>query len=266
MGGPFRFPGMIGNWEGAMSETMNIEDYLAKGGVLTSPDNVPARYRGELMRLMSSFVDSELAASAGFADSINFAPGIKERIAASRITLEKADHAERVLMVMASFGTDVERYQAQYDWAARVERNADLGSTSTGDDMRLSVFHYPITGWIDAVVMNVQGLATEVKMAEMTRISYTPLAETLREIAPREKRHTELGLEGLAKLAANAANKAGIEAAIAYWKPRVAASFGVAGSARYDMLARFGLRHIPNETLLAQWEALVAERLKSLGL
>ena len=48
-----------------MSDTMNIEDYLAQGGVLTAPGNVPARYRGELMRLMSSFVDSELAASAG---------------------------------------------------------------------------------------------------------------------------------------------------------------------------------------------------------
>ena len=56
-----------------MSDTMNIEDYLAQGGVLTAPGNVPARYRGELMRLMASFVDSELAASAGFASSINFA-------------------------------------------------------------------------------------------------------------------------------------------------------------------------------------------------
>ena len=77
--------------------------------MLTAPGNVPARYRGELMRMMSSFVDSELAASAGFAGSINFAPGIKERIAASRITLEKADHAERVLGVMESFGTDAKR-------------------------------------------------------------------------------------------------------------------------------------------------------------
>ena len=99
-----------------MADTMNIEDYLARGGVLTAPDNAPARYRGELMRLMSSFVDSELAASAGFAGAINFAPGIKERIAASRITLEKADHAERVLNIMSDFGTDADRYQAQHDW------------------------------------------------------------------------------------------------------------------------------------------------------
>ena len=54
--------------EGA--ETMPIEDYLAQGGKLTSPGNVPPRYRGELLRLMASFVDSELAASAGFAGSI----------------------------------------------------------------------------------------------------------------------------------------------------------------------------------------------------
>ena len=78
------------------TEIMPIEDYLAKGGVLTSPANVPARYRGELLRLMAIFVDSELAGSAGFADTINTAPGITARIAACRITLEKADHAERL--------------------------------------------------------------------------------------------------------------------------------------------------------------------------
>jgi 1,2-phenylacetyl-CoA epoxidase catalytic subunit len=248
-------------------ETMNIEEYLAQGGVLTSPGNVPARYRGELMRLMGSFVDSELAASAGFAASINFAPGIKERIAASRITLEKADHAERVLNVMADFGTDTARYQRQHDWAARVARDADLGAARTGGDMRLSVFHYPITGWADAVVMNVlMGLATGVQMTELTRISYAPLAEVFREIAPREARHAELGIEGLDRLAATDAGRTEARAAIAYWRPRVAATFGLAGSARHAMLARLGLRHVPNESLLSRWDALVAETLGPIGL
>ena len=234
-----------------MSDTMNIEDYLAQGGVLTAPGNVPARYRGELMRLMASFVDSELAASAGFAGSINFAPGIKERIAASRITLEKADHAERVLAVMESFGTDANRYQAQHDWAARVARDADLGAARSGGDMRLSVLHYPITGWTDAVVMNLlQGLATGVQMTELTRVSYGPLAEVFREIAPREARHAELGLEGLERIVSTEAGKAAARDAIAY----------------YETLKGFGLRHTPNEQLLSRWEALVAEHLAALGL
>ena len=134
------------------SDVMQVEDYLAQGGVLTAPGNVPARYRGELLRLMGSFVDSQLAASAGFAGAINWAPGIKERIAASRITLEKADHAERVLAVMGDFGTDTARYQRQHDWAARVARDADLGPARQSGDMRLSVFHYPLSGWTDAVI------------------------------------------------------------------------------------------------------------------
>ena len=249
-----------------MSDTINIEDYLAQGGVLTALGNVPARYRGELMRLMSSFVDSELAASAGFASSINFAPGIKERIAASRITLEKADHAERVLAVMGDFGTDTRRYQTQHDWAARVDRDTDLGAARRDGDMRLSVFHYPINGWTDAVVMNVlQGLATGVQMDELARVSYTPLAEVFREIAPREARHAELGLEGLARIVGNG-SQSEVQASLAYWRPRVAAGFGVANSARYDTQARFGIRHTPNETLLARWEKLVGEHLGALGL
>lgn len=250
-----------------MSDTMNIEDYLAQGGVLTSPGNVPARYRGELMRLMSSFVDSELAASAGFAGSINYAPGIKERIAASRITLEKADHAERVLNVMGDFGTDTARYQTQADWAARVDRDTDLGTTRRAGDMRLSVLHYPITGWTDAVVMNVlQGLATGVQMGELTRLSYAPLAEVFREIAPREARHAELGLEGLAKIVATDQGRAEAKESLAYWRPRVAAGFGTSGSTRFDAQKRFGLRREPNETLLARWTAATAERLGALGL
>ncbi|MFN3274035.1 MAG: Phenylacetic acid catabolic protein [Paracoccus sp. (in: a-proteobacteria)] len=247
------------------SDTMAVEDYLAQGGVMTAPGNVPARYRGELLRLMGSFVDSELAASAGFAGAINWAPGITERIAACRITLEKADHAGRVLAVMGDFGTATDRYQRQYDWAARVPREADLGQVRQSGDMRLSVFHYPLTGWTDAVVMNVlQGLATGVQMAELTRISYGPLAEVFRQIAPREARHAELGLEGLTRLAATDPEQA--RDSVAYWMPRVAAGFGVAGSPRFEVLARFGLRHRPNEALRDEWQALAADRLAACGL
>lgn len=250
-----------------VSEIGSIEDYLAQGGVLTSPDNVPPRYRGELLRLMSTFVDSELAGSAGFAAAINLAPGIKARIAASRITLEKAAHADRVLDLMGSFGTDTERYQAQHDWAARVPREAELGATRKDGDMRLSVFHYPLAGWSDAVVMNVlMGLATGVQLGEFARVSYAPLAETFREIAPREARHAELGLEGLAEITKTDAGKAEARAAIAYWHPRVAETFGQASSARFGTLLRLGLRHTPNEALLAEWEGRASEKLAVLGL
>ena len=250
-----------------MSDTMNVEDYLAQGGVLSSPSNAPPRYRGELLRLMATFVDSELAGSAGFADSINDAPGIKERIAAARIVLEKTDHAERVLNVMGTFGADTARYAVHHPWAARMSRDADLGATRTGGDMRLSVFHYPLQGWTDAVVMNVlMGAAVGVQLAEFSKISYAPLAEAFREIAPREARHAALGREGLEKIVATDKGRAEAKASVAFWKPRVAATFGQAGSARYETQKKFGLRHRPNEALLADWTAEIDATLASLRL
>ena len=250
-----------------MSDTMSIEDYLAQGGILTSPANVPPRYRGELLRIMTSFVDSELAGSAGFADMINAAPGIKERIAAARIVLEKADHAERVLKVMAEFGTDIERYATHHPWAARIERDAEIGAARVGKDMRLSVFHYPLKGWVDAVVMNVlMGTAVGTQLQELSRVSYAPLAEAFRDIAPREASHTRLGVEGLGKICES---QDGLQAAVrsvAFWRPHVAATFGSAGSARFETLKKFGLRHRPNETLRAAWEAEVDRRLAELRL
>ncbi|MGG4775470.1 Phenylacetic acid catabolic protein [Paenalcaligenes sp. Me52] len=250
-----------------MSDTMKIEEYLEQGGVLSSPENAPARYRGELMRMMSAFVDSELAASAGFASSINFAPNIKARIAASRITLEKADHAQRVLEIMRSFGTDVERYEQQHDWAARLPRDSALPTARQGSDMRLSVFYFPLNNWVDAVVMNVlQGFAAEVQLEELSKVSYGPLAEVFRDIAPQEVHHAELGQEGLSVLVKAGTHTQQIKESLAYWHPRVAAGFGQQNSTRYAMMCRLGLRHESNSDQLLRWEKRVNDHLQALGL
>ncbi|HET6607185.1 MAG TPA: Phenylacetic acid catabolic protein [Rhodopila sp.] len=239
-----------------MSDGMSIEDYLAQGGVLTSPANAPPRYRGELLRIMARFVDSELAGSAGFADMINAAPGIRERIAASRIVLQKAEHAAQVLAIMGDFGADVDRYASHYPWGERVARDTPGRPARMGDDMRLSVFHYPLQDWTDAVVMNVlMGTAADVQLQELTRISYAPLAEVFRTIAPREAEHTRLGLEGLVQICAADGSRSAAAQSVAFWRPLVAASFGHAASPRFEALRKFGLRHTPNEVLLSEWTA-----------
>ncbi|QDG75997.1 Phenylacetic acid catabolic protein [Labrenzia sp. PHM005] len=246
---------------------MSLTDYLAKGGKLSSPNNVPPRYRGELLRLMSSFVDSELAGSAGFADAINWAPGLKERIAASRITLEKVDHAEQVLDLMTDFGTDKALYNKAHSWSARQSRDAHVDPKRQGGDMRLSVFHYPMQGWADAVVMNfLMGLATVHQLKELSQTSYQPLGEVFRKILPREQRHMELGLEGLQALAGNETDRAEALASVGYWMPRVAETFGPAQSGRFDRLKEMGLRQTDNETLRAAWKADVDARLAELKL
>jgi len=249
-----------------MSDEMKIGDYLARGGVLTSPDNTPPRYRAELMRMMASFVDSELAGAAGFADVINKGPGVKERIAAARIVMEKTDHAYQVLRLMGEFGADTERYATYHPWTDRVARDAPVGTERTASDMRLSVFNYPLAGWADAVAMNLlMGTAVGVQLAEYALISYQPLAEAVRKIAPVEAHHTVLAEEGIAKLMAGGEGAA-VQESVAYWWPRVAISFGGEASKRAESLKAMGLRHKSNAELKARWEAEAGSTLKRLGL
>lgn len=250
-----------------MTDKIAIEDYLAQGGMLSSPANVPSRYRGELLRVMASFVDSSLAGSAGFATTINDAPGIQERISAARIVLEKADHASRVLNVMETFGANAERYAVNHPWSARMARDTDLGQARQAIDMRLSVFHYPLDGWVDAVVMNVlMGKASVIQIDELARMSYQPLADVLRAIVPRERRHAELGLAGLVQIVDRSDTLARAKASVQYWYPRVAASFGQSSSERFETLARLRIRHTPNEALLAKWRDEVDGQLCALRL
>ena len=246
---------------------MTIENYLAKGGVLTSPENVPSRYRGELMRLMATFVDSELAGAAGFADLINFAPGLTERIASARIVLEKNEHAEWILSIMEEFGADTSRYVNRHPWTARISRDSDIGATRTDSDMRLAVFNYPFKGWDDAVVMNVlMGYAVSIQMTELISISYQPLAEQFRAIALREEHHTKLAKDGLANLLADNKKQIFIQNSIDYWWPRVGESFGKSDSNRAKKLISYGLRKNSNAVLKKQWVTKTSKLLKKYGL
>ncbi|WP_107495792.1 Phenylacetic acid catabolic protein [Thalassobius sp. I31.1] len=249
-----------------MTEDMSIESYLAQGGVLSNPHNVPSRYRAELLKLMTSFVDSELAGAAGFADIINLGPGIKSRIAAARIVLEKTDHADKVLKIMAEFGVDAERYAAHHPWTARLDREAAIGTQRHEQDMRLAVFNYPLTTWADAVVMNLlMGRAVGVQLLDFQTLSYQPLAEAFRAIAPVETRHAELAEEGLVALIAET-DAAELQASVDYWWPRVAASFGTADASRIDALKAMGLRRSSPDEMRTRWEAEAKAVLTQIGL
>ena len=249
-----------------MSDELTLEDYLAQGGRLTNPTNVPARYRAELMKMMASFVDSELAGAAGFADMINAGPGIKERIAAAKIVLEKTDNADRVLKLMGEFGANTARYANHHPWADRLPRDTKPGSTRSQHDMRLSVLNYPFAGWEDAVVMNFcMGHAVDLQLADMARCSYQPLAEAIQTIRPIEWRHTELALEGLARLQ-DTGQGAELAGSLAYWRPRIAAIFGPVPDERWEQLQSWGLRHSRPEDMARQWEKNVEAGLSEIGL
>jgi len=249
-----------------MSDEMNIAEYLARGGKLTNPANAPPRYRAELMKTMSTFVDSELAGAAGFADVINDGPGIKERIAAARIVLEKTINAEMVLRLMGEFGANVDRYANHHPWTDRLPLDTPPGRTRSAHDMRLSVLNYPLEGWTDAVAMNLCiGHAVVVQLEDTAKVSYQPLAEAIREVVPRERRHAELAEEGLLRLRDEGCAGA-ITASLAYWKPRVAAVFADPPDERLTQLKDWGLRHATAIEMRTAWDERLGAALARLSL
>ena len=56
------------------------------------------------------------------------------------------------------------------------------------------------------------------------------------------------------------------QASLNYWYPRVADTFGRAGSEHFETYRRYGLREHPNELLLERWRADVGPLIAGFGL
>lgn len=240
---------------------------IAAGEKLAAGIPLPAGYRSELMRLMVVFADSELAGAAGFCNFVNRGPGLRERIVAAKIVAEKYVHAEMVLTLLQAFGVNPELYVRSHAWDARLDRDLDLGTRRIGGDKRLNVFHYPLEGWDDAVVFNMlMGSATAIQLAEMEDCSYAPLAEAITLILPREREHTALGETGTRQAIERRGTSVAAQAAMDYWYPRVAATFGRIESDHAAKYIEYGLRRRDNAAMLADWKAQMAASAQRLGL
>ncbi len=240
---------------------------IANNEKLTDKDELTPGYRGELRRVMVSFVDSELAGAAGFVDIINKAPGMRQRCTASRIVSEKFEHASQVLELLEDFGVNTDLYVQSHPWDSRLSRTIDLGNRRIGGDKRLNVLHYPFEGWLDSVVMNMlMGLASSIQLEEISHCSYAPLGAVMGQIAAREEEHAELGRKGLKKALENGYSIKAAQASVDYWYSRVAATFGKGDSQRFEQDKAYGLRKTPNADLLAKWEGRIAEQLARIGL
>ena len=239
---------------------------IAGGGRIADLHDMTPVYRGEVIRLMTIFVDTELAWAAGYADSINSAPGMRERVVAATIVAEKLGHAETVIGLLEPFGVHPELYIRSHAWTGRFDRNVDLGTRKVGDDKRLNVLHYPLEGWTDAVTMNALfGAATVLHLSELAGASYAPLGDAMAGIVEREKGHAAQAAKGLEQAVERGA-AAAAQAAVDYWYGRIGATFGRIESERFELYRSFGLRRHTNAELLAQWEGEVTPILDRAGL
>ena len=242
-------------------------DHIAKGGKLTAPEQMSPAYRAEIVRVMTVLTDSELAGAAGFADGINRAPGLAERQALARIVAVKLEHAGRILALMQPFGVNGELYIGSHPWAARINRDIDLGLRRIPGDKRLNVFHYPLENWCDALMVDLLvGRSLVIQLADLADCSYTPLAGEIRAMVPAETMLADLAPPLLQAAIARAGGKAVAQAALDYWHPRAAGTFGHMESERFAVYRRYGMRRDTNAALLAQWRRGIDGQLAELGL
>ena len=245
----------------------NRIDAPSSNGLHCAGEPVPADYRNELMRLVVVFVDSELAGAAGFCPFINRGPGVRERIVAAKIVTEKYVHAEMGIRLLEPFGVNPVLYVRSHAWDSRLDRHIDLGTRRIGGDKRLNVFHYPLEGWEDAVVFNMlMGAATAIQLAEMTQCSYAPLATAIAQILPREQEHAQLGESGVRLAIEQSGSPAAVQAAVNYWHPRVAATFGRVDSDHAATYIQYGLRRRSSADMLGDWQKQSAAALRRLNL
>lgn len=231
-----------------------------------APENTSGPYRETILKLMSVFVDSQLAAAAGFVDIMNQCPSVKDKAIAARVVLEKTDNAERFFELMRAFGAATDKYIEHHPWAARMDRNAEVALERADSDMRINVFNYPLKDWTDALVWSVfVGHASNIMIGEFTQMSYRPAAEAFKVIQPIELRHHELASDALADWAAERKFDLAIQESINYWWPRVSASFGRPKSKTEMVLKTFGLRNRDNEAMRNQWVQEMTEFVHSLG-
>lgn len=248
-------------------DEQSLVDHIAGGGRIGTVEDMSPSYRGEIVRVMSVLVDSWLAAAAGFADTINRAPGLAERQAMVRIVGEKFSHAGAVLELLRPFGVVPDLYLRTHPWAARIGRDIDLGLRRIPGDKRLNVFHYPLQSWHDSLLVNwLVGASLSIQLRDLAGNSYAPLAQAIGGMAEAEENLAALSEPLLAAAIQHDGRSTPAQAALDYWYSRAAATFGHRDSDRFNTYRRYGLRRESNEILLGRWRTLIDPRLVALGL
>jgi 1,2-phenylacetyl-CoA epoxidase catalytic subunit len=75
-----------------------------------------------------------------------------------------------------------------------------------------------------------------------------------------------LGEAGVRQAIEQSNSKAAVQAAVNYWHPRVAATFGRVDSDHASIYIQYGLRRRSSAEMLSEWRAQSAAALKRVGL
>jgi ring-1,2-phenylacetyl-CoA epoxidase subunit PaaA len=212
----------------------------------------PADYRAAVEKIVISHSINELYGTVRYDEpALALAPDPHAKWLVSRIVMEEYGHHVRFFDLGRQLGIAPERLVP-------------------GESKKrpLSIFEFEMTGWEDFCALKMLGdLAELLQIEDLIQASFLPLRNLARMTMAEERFHADFGLDRCVEFCATRQGRARVEDAVGRIYPRMAAFFGAAGSRNNEIFRAWRIKRRTNEQMAADYEARVAELLRSrLGL
>jgi len=163
-----------------------FEARIARGEVIEPKDYMPARYRKQLIRMMSQHAHSEIVGMLPEGNWISRAPSLRRKKVLLAKVQDEAGHGLYIYSATETLGVD------------RAELTDQL---LTGKAKYSNIFNYPTLSWADIGVIGwlVDGAAI-INQTVLAKASYGPYARAMIRICKEESFHKKQGYEIVANL------------------------------------------------------------------
>ncbi len=184
-----------------------FEARIAAGEVIEPKDEMPERYRKQLVRMMSQHAHSEVVGMLPEGNWITRAPNLRRKLALLAKVQDEAGHGLYIYSATETLGTSRDELVAQLH---------------EGTAKYSNIFNYPTLTWADIGVIGwiVDGAAI-VNQTQLAKCSYGPYSRAMLRICREENFHKKQGYEIVATLCAGTpAQKAMAQNALdRFWWP-----------------------------------------------
>ena len=232
-----------------------FEARIAAGETIEPKDWMPARYRQQLVRMMSQHAHSEVVGMLPEGNWITRAPTLRRKMSLLAKVQDEAGHGLYIYCGTETLG---------------VSRDQLIDQLLSGKAKYSSIFNYPTLTWADigCVGWFVDGAAI-VNQTMLAKASYGPYARAMVRICKEENFHKRQGYEIMATLAAGTPEQRAMaqDAVNRWWWPSLM-MFGPSDkdSPNSAELTKWGVKRKGNDELRQRFVNLTVAQAQAINL
>jgi ring-1,2-phenylacetyl-CoA epoxidase subunit PaaA len=232
-----------------------FEARIAAGETIEPKDWMPARYRQQLVRMMSQHAHSEVVGMLPEGNWITRAPTLRRKMSLLAKVQDEAGHGLYIYCGTETLG---------------VSRDQLIDQLLSGKAKYSSIFNYPTLTWADIGCIGwfVDGAAI-VNQTMLAKASYGPYARAMVRICKEENFHKRQGYEIMATLAAGTPEQRAMaqDAVNRWWWPSLM-MFGPSDkdSPNSAELTKWGVKRKGNDELRQRFVNLTVAQAQAINL